>query len=146
MAPAQSVIFGAGYADFSDSFSVDQAIFSVEYQHRPFHRAERFSATWGVAISSDKDGDSHIGAGLIGTYRFADRWFVEGSVMPGYYNESLALNDLGGSFQIRSLLGLGYTLDGGNAVSMAITHKSNASTQEKNPGVNALMLRYHLIF
>lgn len=146
MAPAQSVIFGAGYADFSDSFSVDQAIFSLEYQHRPFHQAERFSATWGVAISSDKDGDSHIGAGLIGTYRFADRWFVEGSVMPGYYNESLALNDLGGSFQIRSLLGLGYTLDGGNAVSMAITHKSNASTQEKNPGVNALMLRYHLNF
>ncbi len=145
-AQAQSIIVGAGYADFSDSASADQAIFSLEYHHRPFHQAERFSATWGAAISSDKDGDSHIGVGLIGTYTFGDRWFLEGSVMPGYYNESLALNDLGGSFQIRSLLGLGYRLNGGNDVSIAITHKSNASTQEENPGVNALLLRYHFNF
>ncbi len=145
-ASAQSIIFGAGYADYSDSQSEDQAIFSLEYQHKPFHQATRFSATWGAALSVDVDGDTHIGAGLIGVYAFNDRWFVEGSVMPGYYDESNALNDLGGSFQIRSLLGVGYTLNSGNKVSVAITHKSNASTQEENPGVNAVMLRYHLGF
>lgn len=145
-AQAQSVVFGAGYADYSDSQSTDQAIFSLEYQHRPFHEAARFSAGLGAAVSIDEDGDTHIGAGVIGVYSFADRWFVEGSVMPGYYDESNDLNDLGGSFQIRSLLGLGYTLNNGNKVSVAVTHKSNASTQEDNPGVNALLLRYHLNF
>ncbi|MDA7964688.1 acyloxyacyl hydrolase [Ruegeria sp.] len=143
---AQSIIFGAGYADFSDSQSVDQALFSLEYQHRPFHEATRFSATWGAAVSVDEDGDTHIGAGLVGIYAFNNRWFVEGSVMPGYYDESNALNDLGGSFQIRSLIGLGYTLNSGNKVSVALTHKSNASTQEDNPGVNAVLLRYHYSF
>lgn len=145
-AQAQSLIFGAGYADYSDSQSVDQAIFSLEYQHRPFHQATRFSATWGGALSVDKDGDTHVGVGLIGIYTFADRWFLEGSVMPGYYNESNALNDLGGNFQIRSLFGVGYTLNSGNKISMAITHKSNASTQDDNPGVNSLLVRYHYGF
>ncbi len=145
-AQAQSIVLGAGYADFSNSAGEDQAIFSLEYQHRPFHEATRFSATWGGALTVDTDGDTHIGAGLIGIYTFADRWFVEGSVMPGYYSESNELNDLGGSFQIRSLLGVGYTLNSGNKVSLAVTHKSNASTQEDNPGVNALFLRYHHAF
>lgn len=145
-AEAQTVIFGVGYADYSDSQSIDQAIFSLEYQHKPFHEATRFSATWGAAFSIDEDGDTHIGAGLIGVYAFSKRWFVEGSVMPGYYNASNDLNDLGGSFEIRSLLGLGYSLNNGNKVSVAVTHKSNASTQPDNPGVNALLLRYHLNF
>ena len=145
-APAQTIVFGAGYADFSEDQSVDQAIFSLEYQHRPFHEATRFSATWGGALSVDEDGDTHIGLGLIGLYTFADRWFLEGSVMPGYYDQSNVLNDLGGSFQIRSLFGIGYTLNNGNAVSLAITHKSNASTQEENPGVNAFLVRYHYAF
>lgn len=145
-AQAQSIVFGAGYADFSHSEAEDQAIVSLEYQHRSFYEATRFSATWGAALSVDTDGDTHVGAGLIGLYTFADRWFVEGSVMPGYYSESNERNDLGGSFQIRSLLGLGYTLESGNKLSVAITHKSNASTQEDNPGVNALLLRYHYAF
>ncbi|NVO57125.1 acyloxyacyl hydrolase [Rhodobacteraceae bacterium B1Z28] len=145
-AQAQSVIFGAGYADFSNSDSDDLAIFSLEYQHKPFHQATRFGATWGAALSVDEDGNTHIGAGLIGIYSLSDRWFVEGSVMPGYFNASDNDNDLGGEFQIRSLLGLGYTLDSGNKVSMAITHKSNASTQDDNPGVNTLLLRYHYAF
>ena len=145
-AQAQSVVFGAGYADFSSSGSDDQAIFSLEYQHKPFHQATRFGATWGAALSVDESGGTHIGAGLIGIYSLSDRWFIEGSVMPGYFNASDDDNDLGGEFQIRSLLGLGYTLDSGNKVSVAVTHKSNASTQDDNPGVNAVFLRYHYAF
>ncbi|MEP4770026.1 MAG: acyloxyacyl hydrolase [Roseibium sp.] len=145
-AHAQSVVFGTGFSDFSDSLSDDEAVISLEYHHRPFHEATRFSATWGGALTIDTAADVHIGIGLIGTYTFADRWFVEGSVMPGYFSEGDALNDLGGEFQIRSLLGLGYTLNNGNSVSLAITHKSNASTQDDNPGVNSVLLRYHYAF
>lgn len=143
---AQSVIFGAGYADFSNGNGEDQAVFSLEYQHRPFHEATRFSAGWGTALTVDVDGDTHIGAGLVGIYSFSNRWFAELSVMPGYYNAANDANDLGGNFQIRSLLGVGYTLESGNSISLAVTHKSNASTESFNPGVNALFLRYHYGF
>ncbi|MEM1007273.1 MAG: acyloxyacyl hydrolase, partial [Pseudomonadota bacterium] len=44
------------------------------------------------------------------------------------------------------LLGVGYSLDNGNKISLAVTHKSNASTDDPNPGVNAFFLRYHLGF
>lgn len=145
-AQAQSLVFGAGYSDFSDSAADDEATFALEYHHRPFHEATRFSATWGGALTVDTASDVHIGIGLIGFYTFADRWFVEGSVMPGYFSHSDDLNDLGGEFQIRSLLGLGYTLDNGNKMSFAITHKSNASTNSENPGVNSALLRYHYQF
>ncbi|WP_298849800.1 acyloxyacyl hydrolase [uncultured Ruegeria sp.] len=143
---AQTVVFGAGYADFSDDASEDQGLISLEYQHSPFHQAARFSAGWGAALSVHENGDTHIGAGLIGLYSLNERWFIEGSVMPGYFNANDDENDLGGEFQIRSLLGLGYSLNNGNSVSVAITHKSNASTNDDNPGVNAVLLRYHLGF
>ncbi|MGI9367233.1 MAG: acyloxyacyl hydrolase [Ruegeria sp.] len=143
---SQTLILGAGYADYSDSSSEDQAIISVEYQHNPFHEATRFSATWGGVATVDADGDFHLGLGLIGFYTFADRWFLEGSIMPGYYHAGNDLNDLGGDFQIRSLLGLGYTLNNGNKLSLAASHKSNASTEDDNPGVNELQLRYHIAF
>jgi hypothetical protein len=145
-AQAQSLVFGAGYSDFSNSAAEDEAAFALEYHHRPFHKATRFSASWGAALTVDTASNVHIGIGLIGLYTFAERWFVEGSVMPGYFSESDELNDLGGEFQIRSLLSLGYTLDNGNKVSFAITHKSNASTNIENPGVNSALLRYHYQF
>ena len=69
-AQAQSVFFGAGYADYSAGDAEDQAAFSLEYQHRPFHEAPWFSATWAAALTVDTDGNTHLGAGLAGYYRF----------------------------------------------------------------------------
>ncbi|WP_171100514.1 acyloxyacyl hydrolase [Ruegeria sp. HKCCD7255] len=145
-AQAESIILGAGYKDFSNSNGDDQATFSLEYQHRPFHEATRFSAGLGASLTFDTAGDTHIAAGLVGIYSFSDRWFAELSVMPGYFKASDNDNNLGGNFQIRSLLGVGYSLDNGNAISLAVTHFSNASTDSFNPGVNAVFLRYHIRF
>ncbi|SMO88567.1 acyloxyacyl hydrolase [Ruegeria faecimaris] len=146
MAHGQSIVLGAGYADFTHTSSNDQAVVSLEYQHSPFHEATRLSAGWGVALTVDADADTHIGAGLVGLYTISDRWFAEASVMPGYYNASNDDNDLGGNFQIRSLFGIGYALENGNKLSLAITHNSNASTDSFNPGVNSVFMRYHYGF
>lgn len=86
-------------------------------------------------------GDAFTGAGLAGVYEFNDNYFLEGSVMPGSFHDSIKLNDLGGAFQIRSLLGVGYTFDSGNSLSLALVHSSNASTSTVNPGLNAAMIR-----
>ncbi|MCL6283831.1 acyloxyacyl hydrolase [Ruegeria sp. 2012CJ41-6] len=146
VAQAQSLIVGAGYADFSNNRGKDQALFALDYHHSPFHEAMRFSAGWGGTLSIDTSGDTHIGAGLYGVYRLGQGWFLEGSVMPGAYFESESRNDLGGNFQIRSLFGVGYAFDNGNKLSLSVSHKSNASTEDFNPGVNEAMIRYHFSF
>jgi hypothetical protein len=63
--------------------------------------------------------------------------------MPGVYAENEVLNDLGSAFEIRSLIAVGRRLNNGQGISLALTHKSNASTAAENPGVNALILRWH---
>ena len=145
-AAAQSVVVGAGYTDFGARSADDQAVFSFEYQHAPFHRADRLAIGLGGALSVHADGDTHLGLGIVGTYDLDRNWFIEASVMPGAYWESRAANDLGGDFQIRSLLGVGYTFDTGNRLSLAVTHISNASTDDSNPGADSLLLRYHIAF
>jgi hypothetical protein len=91
-------------------------------------------------------GTSFIGVGLSGRWKLKRNLFIEGSVAPGYYNESGLATSLGSSFEIRSLLGLGLKLKSGDRISIAVTHKSNASTASRNPGVNSLLIRYNHAF
>jgi lipid A 3-O-deacylase len=83
---------------------------------------------------------------MVGTYQIDDRWFLETSVVPGIFLESVSRNNLGSKFEIRSLLGIGYLLNSGNRLSIALTHKSNAGTASRNPGVNSVLIRLHREF
>ncbi|WP_109466256.1 acyloxyacyl hydrolase [Albibacillus kandeliae] len=141
-AHAQSVTFGAGYADFSDDQSKDAARIALEYHFAPFHQGAISSFALGTMASVDSEKDYFIGFGVVGTWTLKNDWFIEASVMPGYYNEYDPLNRIGGKFHFRSLFGVGRTLASGDKVSVGLTHMSNASTETPNPGVNALMLRY----
>jgi len=145
-APAQEVVLGAGYANYNGRTAIDDWAFALEYHHRPFFERNRFALAFGAALSADMRGDAHAGVGLVATYDLSPRWFVEASVMPGAYWENISFNDLGSRFQIRSLLALGYVFETGNKVSLALTHKSNASTASYNPGVDTALLRYHVAF
>ncbi|MBI6630509.1 acyloxyacyl hydrolase [Pontibaca salina] len=142
-APAQEVILGAGFTDFSADEAQDTAVISLDYHHRPFLSNGRFDLGLGGALEIDAEADAFAGLGLVARYGFAERWFVNASVMPGAYFSARLSNDLGSTFQIRSLLGIGYELSDSSSLSLAISHKSNASTGDKNPGVNALTLRWH---
>lgn len=146
LANAQSLVVGAGFADFSGGSAEDHAAVSLEYQHRPFYEARQIAFGWGLSTFLDTARDFHVGAGIVGTYEFSGRWFLEGSVMPGFYEEGDEDNDLGGDFQIRSLIGIGYSLESGNKVSVALAHLSNASTNDDNPDANAIFLRFHKKF
>lgn len=143
-AQAREWILGAGFADFSREISEDSALVSVAYHHDPFHQGTRLDMGWGGAAALDSTGDFFLGLGLVGAYDLGQNWFIEASVMPGSYFENATINDLGSRFEIRSLIALGYEFKTGNALSLALTHKSNASTASINPGVNALQLRWHV--
>ncbi|MEY8841226.1 acyloxyacyl hydrolase [Cribrihabitans sp. XS_ASV171] len=41
---------------------------------------------------------------------------------------------------------MGYEFETGNKLSFAVTHKSNASTTDYNPGLDTVLLRYHVAF
>lgn len=145
-AVAQEWILGIGAADFSSALGQDGGLLALEYRPAAFYSNRRIDIGWAVAAEVHSTGDIFVGAGLAATWTLDRRWFLDASVIPGLYAENDWRNDLGSSFEIRSLLALGYRLDDRNAISLAASHKSNASTAAFNPGVNAVLLRWHRRF
>ena len=95
---------------------------------------------------TDHQGSKKIGRiGAVGYVSLGAGWFSEISLMPGIYKD-WGGSDLGSEFQVRSLIAIGKRFKNGQAVSLALTHKSNASTAARNPGVDSLLLRWHVSF
>lgn len=140
---AQELILGLGYADYSEGSALDAQTLELEYISAPLRHYGNFAVSLGAVASFDSEDNAFLGAGLAGTYDFAPRWFAQASLMPGVFVEGTAHNDLGQSLEFRSLLSVGYRLTDTSALSLAISHKSNAGLSPRNPGVNTLTLRYH---
>lgn len=98
-----------------------------------------FTAGWAASALTDSNHNGFVGVGVSGEYGFGDRGFVEASFMPGYYREGDV--DLGGSLQFRSTLGVGAHISDHMALSVAVSHVSNAGLRDRNPGMDLVMLR-----
>jgi len=100
-----------------------------------------YQPTIGVSVTSDND--VWIGAGAKwSTQGVIDSpFFIESSLMPGYYSAGSGPN-IGGTMQFRSAVGGGYTFDNGGTVTLLYDHRSNADTQIPNPGLETLSIRY----
>jgi hypothetical protein len=144
-AQPQDLIIGTGYTDYPDA-GIDSGILALDYRHTPFLERGRLSTALGGTLSLTGQSDAFIGFGLSSQFDLTDRWFIESSFMPGFHHEGTPGNDLGTAFEFRSLLGVGYRFENGLAASVALTHKSNASLDDKNPGADALLLRLHRPF
>lgn len=143
---AQEVVLGLGYSDFSGAGSTDSAVATIEVHSAPKWRFAGADVSLAGAVDLHRRSEFWAGAGVAAVWPLKRNWFVEASVMPGYYEPGNSGNYLGSHFEIRSLLGLGIRLNDNLAVSLAATHKSNAGTGDRNPGVNALMLRTRIAF
>lgn len=144
-ASAQEWTLGLGASDFGDQ-GEDSAALGVEYRHTPFSEKRVLSVAWGANLEATGEGDVFVGGGIWARWQWNSGWFIDNSIMPGFYEEGTDGNDLGSAFEIRSLLGVGYQFDNGNAISAAISHKSNAGLAEDNPGMNVYSVRYHFKF
>lgn len=144
-ASAQEWAFGLGTTDFGDQ-GEDSVALDVEYRHTPFLERRVLSVAWGANLGLTGEGDVFIGGGIWSRWKWNSGWFIDNSIMPGLYEEGTAGNDLGSAFEIRSLLAVGYEFDNGHAVSAALSHKSNASLADDNPGMNVYSIRYHFKF
>ncbi len=65
------------------------------------------------------------------------------SVAVGGYAQN-GSKDLGSVFQIQSALDAAYEFQGGSRLGVRISHISNGGVNEKNPGVESLLLTYSL--
>jgi len=94
-----------------------------------------------VGASVSTASEAWAGVGLMLTWKSpASPFFVQGSVMPGVYSRGRGV-DLGGNFQIRSSLELGYELPSAVRLSVGFDHRSNADTNAFNPGMDGVHLR-----
>lgn len=142
-AHAADWVVGLGTTEFSRDGASDAAIATLELHATPRARAGPFNIALAAGIEVDAEGDYWIGAGVSARAPIRNsRWVFELSLMPGFYDDAIAENDLGGNLQFRSLVGLGFRLDNGSVVSIAASHKSNAGLSGENPGANAIMLRF----
>lgn len=100
-----------------------------------------------VAASVTDQGAAWIGAGAQWTSErtFGGPVFFEASFMPGLYSPGDG-PDLGGALHFRSALGVGYRFDNGASLTMSYDHRSNGDTQDLNPGLETLSIRYALAF
>lgn len=140
-AAAGDLVFGAGSTVESGRGSSESAIIQLELHSDPIWQLGRVDFGLAGAIDAHDNGEYWLGGGVTAKLPLRNRWFVEASVMPGYFGGANALADLGSNFEIRSLLGVGRELNDRQAVSLAVVHKSNVGTASRNPGINMLALR-----
>lgn len=99
-----------------------------------------FQPTFGGSVTDL--GDVWVGIGAKWTTQSLSNspFFVEASLIPGYYAQDDG-PDIGGSLQFRSILGAGFAFDNGVTVLASYDHRSNADTQDINPGLETIALR-----
>lgn len=99
-----------------------------------------FQPTIGASVTDM--GDAWVGIGAKWTTQsiIDGPFFVEASLMPGYYAKGDG-PDLGGSLQFRASLGAGFEFDNGVTVLASYDHRSNADTQDLNPGLETIAVR-----
>lgn len=104
-----------------------------------------FQPTYGLSLTTD--GSAWFGVGWKWNSQdiFDSPLFVETSLMPGLYAKREG-PDLGGALQFRSAFGVGYEFDNGATLTVSYDHRSNADTQERNPGLETLSIRYGVVW
>lgn len=143
---ADEVSFGLGQSRFNAETGADSAVFSALYRKDPFAEILSGSLAWQGSLDLHAKGDAFLGVGLGMRWMLNEAWFVEASVMPGLWHGAGARNDLGGTFQFRSTLGIGRWFDTGAGLSLSVTHESNAHLEAFNPGLETIFLRWHRAF
>jgi len=116
-------------AEFRVEYRSDQKIWEL----KPF----------GVVAGSNT-GSFFIGAGVLMDIYFGRRWVLTPSFAPHYYSQGSSDKDLGYELEFRSQIEFAYRFDDRSRLGLSVSHYSNASIGDKNPGTESLMLNYSI--
>lgn len=132
------ITMGVGYYDVNRQTD-DSAEFRVEYRSdKKLWELKPFAA-----LAATSNGSVFVGAGVLMDFYFGNRFVVTPSFAPHYYHEGdSSKKDLGHEIEFRSQLEFAYRFDDRSRLGLSISHYSNASLGDKNPGSETLMLNY----
>jgi len=132
-----SVAFSLGAFNFNKSPTVLEG--GVEYRH-PID-------VWKLAIAgglfANVDGAFWVFGGLRRDFHLGGPWLITPAFGLTLYEKGDS-KDLGGVFEFRSALEVGYQWPNRHRVAFGISHLSNAGIYDLNPGANSLIVSYSL--
>lgn len=128
----------AGWFDFNDD--VQSTDFRIEY--RSSYKLFGALKPWG-GLEANTDGAVYPAGGLLADLFFGRRIVLTPSFGVGIYAPHNS-KELGHEIEFRSQLELGYRFDDRSRLSVAISHISNASLDDNNPGTEILSVYYHI--
>jgi hypothetical protein len=97
-----------------------------------------------LAVASN--GMTFIGVGVLMDVYFGKRWVLTPSFAPTWWRGKTSSLDLGHAVEFRSQMELAYRFDDRSRIGLSISHYSNASLGDYNPGTEALMVNYSMPF
>ena len=132
------VSLGVGVYDVIEG--ADRAAdFRLEYRHR---KGLWIFKPW-AGIEATSDGAFYGVVGFYSDFYFGRRIVVSPSVGTGAYHDGGGL-DLGSVFEIRSQLEIAYRFNDRSRLGVAVSHISNASVSDRNPGTEIVTVYYSL--
>lgn len=132
------VEFYAGAFDINDDQTT--AEFRAEYH---WTRVDFYNIHPFLGIMATGDEAVYGYGGIRLDWRVARNWYVLPSFAAGLFEEGDG-KDLGHAVEFKSEIGLAYEFWGGHRVGASISHMSNASLDDNNPGAESAMLFYSL--
>ena len=118
----------------------DVAEFRLEYRFGKTFLG--FIKPW-VGAEANLDGGFYGGGGVLADIHLGKRIVVTPSFGVGLYSDGNS-KDIGRPIGFRSQIEIAYQFDNQSRVSLGFSHISNAHLAEKNPGVEAAMIYYHI--
>ncbi len=131
-----NLVLSLGYSDF-DQGNNDAANFRLDYRH---DEGLYFLKPW-IGIEATNEGAVWGGAGLYADLPLYDRVYLTASTGIGGYSQGGG-KDLGHTLEFRSTGEVSFRFDNGVRLGVSISHISNASIGDINPGVNILSAVY----
>lgn len=128
---------GAGYYDLFDDQAAAEA--RLEYRFSEANQILFFTPFVGVTATSDAATYGYGGMGV--DLFFGKRVVLTPNFAVGVYGNGDG-KDLGYAIEFRSGFELAYRFDDYSRLGFSFTHISNAGLDERNPGVESLVLMY----
>ncbi|MEQ8816633.1 MAG: acyloxyacyl hydrolase [Thalassobaculum sp.] len=135
------ISLGAGYYDLFDDQGAGEA--RLEYRFSEQNKLFFFTPFVGVAATTDAATYGYVGVGI--DVFFGKRWVATPNFAVGVYGNGDG-KDLGHPVEFRSGLEVAYRFDDYSRLGLSFTHISNAGLDERNPGVESLVVVYSIPF
>ena len=99
-----------------------------------------------VTAAGVSNGMTFLGAGVLVDVYFGNRFVVTPSFAPTWWRGETDDLDLGCGLEFRSQIDFAYRFDDRSRLGLALSHSSNASLGDTNPGTETLLVNYSYPF